>query len=264
MRRRTYTTVQVRACDLRDDDVILMPDERDDNGKPVWRAVMDVWTDQDLAAAEDKYRGADGWSDDDNINYIRDHLSGQLGSYILVRHHVETPGVAEAETGLIAFRSCDLVTVQHPESGADDVDFTDGAAVRELVAGMPTAARHTLYDAIVAVSEREREDDILFSARQTISTRFPGRRAVGVLFTATPYGDNDVHYVNDTGHILFDDTATEAIDFGPEMNDLLTMRYGRTTRDFVVAVNLLDGQIATHEHGGDHTITSIFGREASR
>lgn len=260
MKRHTYTDAQVRARDLREDDVILVMPGEGEYELPMWRDVMDVWHDADIAEAEDKYSNSDGWRDDAKIEYIREHLSGGLSSYVLVRYHVETLDVAEGETDLVAFRTCDLVTVQQPENPTvlDEIDWTDAEAVHARVAGLPRHGRLVLHDALTSMKEAEAEaeilaltraftdqEDILALSRSRIDQAV-GRRAVAVQFKATP---GEGGYIKGLGTVLFEDGVTAPLHFGQRLAELLARHYGHVTPAFGVLVDLRTNHVDAAEYG---------------
>lgn len=98
--RRTYIDAEIRAKTLADGDVI--------SHEHHWREVLDVWADQDRDLAIGQYDG-----DEDRIRYIEKHLT-DLGLFVIARILIEQPDSTMIEDELVAYRSCDLVTIQVP------------------------------------------------------------------------------------------------------------------------------------------------------
>lgn len=157
MTRQTYTIGHVRADDLVEGDVCLLPDAQPpswqaivEDRQPIlsWRWIMDVWNDNDREHAERIYAGP-GFEHVRKL--IAQHLTGH-GYYVLVRYVAEHPAevdsgmdveqarrqaeeAANAEdseiaTALVPVRGCDLVTTQVP---------SDTAACRGCAQPVPTA-----------------------------------------------------------------------------------------------------------------------------
>lgn len=105
-RRTFYTTGQVRAHDLRDDDVVLISSH--------WRELLDVYTD---GTPEGGFEAIEGTEDHE---YALARLQG-LSVYVVVRYVVPVLGSGgEIESAMAAFGFRDLVTVQVPLPDSTD------------------------------------------------------------------------------------------------------------------------------------------------
>lgn len=127
------------------------------------------------------------------------------------------------------------------------LDDTDHATLAASVARLDDGFRTRLARALHEVSSADNEARILRTVREVLAREYPGRPAVGVLFTVNETEYDDGYFLTSEGLVLFTKGSVETVTFD-YINETFNEEYGRAHQDFTLAVDLRTGRLNTWDH----------------